>query len=909
MASTRYATIVHTIVYPHGNQSQHRINLRFKNAKARVTYEEQFDAYHASHEHEGPAPFFLETTATELGSNVALSAHPAELVTLDGYKAHEILEYHQAIEDRFQVVRYQPPTCCVPPLVALNNQFADLVRADTFERHELSTAFQDMPDDEFMSLIESITAKGIIDNIIKIHEGQILDGWHRYRACQELGILRKLRFQVWNTEKDGDPLDYVIAKNLDRRRHTASQVAQILLELTNRYGHGGDRSKVSKRDLETLETIAKRGNVSVSTMKRAAAVQKLDPETVESVKQGKVSATKALDAAKKDALIDQITANVSAFRNLYVEHYKKGITSLKEMFTAGITEFNLPKEGIAITLENPTGSYTDIKTLQRIQDVTDRLIKDWTGQPKAGWIRKCLQTEDQKKAELWEKIDARLPKWKERLSSKDDKEDVSVENLTLDLLIEHFRAYLQRNKALYKYEIGTAGSPLSLAELTDFYKAIRQETFSIIFSVRKALLASVVNRLPLQDAVDEMKTSERGDSLEIALQKWKEKRNHLPHLADATVSMVVNAAKRYDDIPAEVIIAAERVVTLLGSGVVIFQLYVEKLLAGVDIFKIPNNLSLAEVEAFGTASDADTLKQAKLDHVRAQTGLQEAFFTAIDMDEGEEDVMKFFAAVVDHCIPKLRLNIFSDDFYYDTRTDRDTEFSDMYRGRDLTLEEIQKEIKMLEGIVREVEWWKADEGRVPRWMDDVVKAITPPTEESSEKAQIDNLLNEIEEKVNGQKTVADLLGENREMWSIIIEWKRTDTDDYEKLAFMEKSHYDARSRPLSLLPDRLVAELLAIAMPEQAENAALGWEAGYSAADRHAFSEAYTAWTHRHKSELSKFPELTGEHVCKAYQRKFRNLQTNVIMPTDYNGTRIAMNADDEKLLEGLRELHGGIDG
>ena len=82
------------------------------------------------------------------------------------------------------------------------------------------------------------------------------------------------------------------------------------------------------------------------------------------------------------------------------------------MFTAGITEFNLPKEGIAITLENPTGDYTDTKTLQRIQGVTDQLIKDWTCRPKAGWIRKCLKTETERKAELCEKIDARLPKWK-----------------------------------------------------------------------------------------------------------------------------------------------------------------------------------------------------------------------------------------------------------------------------------------------------------------------------------------------------------------------------------------------------------------------------------------------------------------------------------------------------------------
>ena len=296
MAANRYGQIWH------GNH--HHINIRFPSNEARLKFQNEFEAYHASHDHEGDIPTFINVTTKDLKLSTG-SRSPQDLVkaetdaayriTIDGYSWNEIHDYHnpRGFSDYFW---YHVPTCCVPPIIVVDREFVD---SGTLQRHELSAVFQDMPDDEFLALIESVATKGIIDNVIKIHEGQILDGWHRYRACQELNILRKLRFQEWDTQKDGDPIDFVSAKNLDRRRHTQSQVAQILLHLAERYGHGGDRSKSSQETLKTLEEIAKKGNLSVSTMKRASAVQKLGDEKVKAVMQGKVAATKVLAEAKR----------------------------------------------------------------------------------------------------------------------------------------------------------------------------------------------------------------------------------------------------------------------------------------------------------------------------------------------------------------------------------------------------------------------------------------------------------------------------------------------------------------------------------------------------------------------------------------------------------------------------------
>lgn len=240
MAVNRYGQIWHG--------DHHHINIKFPSTEARLKFQNEFEAYHASHDHEGDVPTFKNVKSQDLKLSTG-SRTPEDLVkaetdkdyriTLDGYGWSDIRDYHnpRGFSNYFW---YRVPTCCVPPVIAIDREFVD---SGTLQRHDLSAVFQDMPDDEFLSLIESIATKGVIDNVIKLHEGKILEGWHRYRACQELNLLRKLRFQVWDTEKDGDPVNFVIARNLDRRRHTRSQVAQILLQIAQRYEHGGDRSK------------------------------------------------------------------------------------------------------------------------------------------------------------------------------------------------------------------------------------------------------------------------------------------------------------------------------------------------------------------------------------------------------------------------------------------------------------------------------------------------------------------------------------------------------------------------------------------------------------------------------------------------------------------------------------------
>src|SRR5215813_3069912 len=84
--------------------------------------------------------------------------------------------------------------------------------------HPLAEIFPPMSDEEIKSLIDDIKTNGLREPII-LFEDKVLDGRNRHRACAELGIEPQTR----KLDGKGDPLDYVISKNLHRRHLSESQ--------------------------------------------------------------------------------------------------------------------------------------------------------------------------------------------------------------------------------------------------------------------------------------------------------------------------------------------------------------------------------------------------------------------------------------------------------------------------------------------------------------------------------------------------------------------------------------------------------------------------------------------------------------------------------------------------------------
>jgi len=100
----------------------------------------------------------------------------------------------------------------------------------SLEAHSAATLFPLLEGEELQDLAEDIRRNGL-DQSIVLHEGKVLDGRNRLRACEIAGV--EPRFTQW--EGTGDPTDWVVSTNLHRRHLTTSQRALIAVELKRIY--------------------------------------------------------------------------------------------------------------------------------------------------------------------------------------------------------------------------------------------------------------------------------------------------------------------------------------------------------------------------------------------------------------------------------------------------------------------------------------------------------------------------------------------------------------------------------------------------------------------------------------------------------------------------------------------------
>lgn len=179
-----------------------------------------------------------------------------------------------------------------------------------YKQHPLSAAFPAMSAPDFQALKDSIECIGV-QNAITLHEGMVIDGWHRYSASQELGMPCPER----ELPADVDPVDFVKAQNKERRHLSAGAWALIETELwqwrpafrpaanTAAPGAdlpGADVKSLPGRDLKakTAAEMATSAGVGVATIERAKKVGRdAVPEIQSAVKSGAVSLKDAVVVA------------------------------------------------------------------------------------------------------------------------------------------------------------------------------------------------------------------------------------------------------------------------------------------------------------------------------------------------------------------------------------------------------------------------------------------------------------------------------------------------------------------------------------------------------------------------------------------------------------------------------------
>ncbi len=166
----------------------------------------------------------------------------------------------------------------------------------TYDLHPLCTLFPRMVSTEFQALVSDIKAHGLREPIV-LHDGLILDGGNRYRACVQAGV-----DPAFTTFANGNPVSFVLSANLHRRHMTTGQQAAIVAsaqdwanaQAVGRPNKSGNVTGLPDSGLDTVAKRAAQSGASDKTQRQADKVAKADPELAAQVAHGEVSLPKAV---------------------------------------------------------------------------------------------------------------------------------------------------------------------------------------------------------------------------------------------------------------------------------------------------------------------------------------------------------------------------------------------------------------------------------------------------------------------------------------------------------------------------------------------------------------------------------------------------------------------------------------
>lgn len=177
------------------------------------------------------------------------------------------------------------------------------------EFHPLANLFPLFGQDDFEELALDIADHGLREDIVLL-DGKILDGRNRYQACIAANLIDASyeptgndRFFVdFRPEYDGDPLAFVISKNLRRRQLDESQRAMVAAKIANmRQGERTDLAEPSANLRKVpQQAAAQMLNISERSLQTAKQViEKGIPELQQAVERGEIAVSAAASVASQ----------------------------------------------------------------------------------------------------------------------------------------------------------------------------------------------------------------------------------------------------------------------------------------------------------------------------------------------------------------------------------------------------------------------------------------------------------------------------------------------------------------------------------------------------------------------------------------------------------------------------------
>ena len=169
------------------------------------------------------------------------------------------------------------------------------------EFHPLANLFPLIEGTEFEDLVADVRANGLREAVV-LYQGKVLDGRNRYRACLAAEV--EPRTVYFRPDLEGEPLAFVISKNLKRRHLNESQRAMVAAAIADmRQGQRTDLAPHAEpsANLPKVDqpTAARMLNISDRSVRSAKTVrEKGSPSLVRAVEQGKLAVSEAAKAAK-----------------------------------------------------------------------------------------------------------------------------------------------------------------------------------------------------------------------------------------------------------------------------------------------------------------------------------------------------------------------------------------------------------------------------------------------------------------------------------------------------------------------------------------------------------------------------------------------------------------------------------
>ena len=179
--------------------------------------------------------------------------------------------------------------------------------------HRLASMFPELGGEEFSALVEDIKARGLVHPIVRLN-GEILDGWNRFRACLSARVV-----PVFEEYTGDDPVGFVISVNLTRRHLDSSQRADLGAQLMRLFEHeaknrqraGGNqaglgRAKLPEPVARPREKAAAMVGASPRSVQDAATIRfgaknqpPAVPEVIVAVQAGKLPVSQGVKLARE----------------------------------------------------------------------------------------------------------------------------------------------------------------------------------------------------------------------------------------------------------------------------------------------------------------------------------------------------------------------------------------------------------------------------------------------------------------------------------------------------------------------------------------------------------------------------------------------------------------------------------